>query len=264
MLTKTLTANWAAWIAYWATASLATKALLIFAGLNLLAIVPAALWAQWDERTLREVGVWSKPIKFMAATALFALTTVVLAEISSVKLSASTSFQWIAALIIITSLFEVGYISLQAARGEASHYNTGDRWHAMLFGLMAIAAVVLTATQAWLGLEIWREASSEPKSTLLWGVVLGLVLTFVLSTISGFMLGGKQAPAGVGLPIVGWHLHGDIRPAHFLGVHAQQLIPLMAWAAQQYLGSWALPAWAVGTGLYVAAWGALTWLGLMQ
>jgi len=40
-------------------------------------------------------------------------------------------------------------------------------------------------------------------------VIIGLVLTFVLSTVSGFMLGGNQPPAGQGLPMVGWHLHKD-------------------------------------------------------
>jgi hypothetical protein len=73
---------------------------------------------------------------------------------------------------------------------------------------------------AW---EIWKEprGAGMPVETL--GVIIGLVLTFVLSTVSGFMLGGNQAPAGQGLPIVGWHFYKDIRPAHFLGVHAQQL-----------------------------------------
>jgi len=65
-------------------------------------------------------------------------------------------------------------------------------------------------------------------------VVVGLVLTFLLATISGFLLGGRQPPAGMGLPIVGWHIGGaDARPAHFLGVHAQQLMPLAGLALQQ-------------------------------
>jgi len=65
-------------------------------------------------------------------------------------------------------------------------------------------------------------------------VVVGLVLTFLLATFSGFLLGGLQPPAGMGLPIVGWHIGGpDARPAHFLGVHAQQLVPLAGLVLQQ-------------------------------
>jgi hypothetical protein len=58
-------------------------------------------------------------------------------------------------------------------------------------------------------------------------------MTFVLATASGFLLGGQQPPAGVGLPVLGWHIDGpDARPAHFLGVHAQQLLPLFGWLLQ--------------------------------
>ena len=56
----------------------------------------------------------------------------------------------------------------------------------------------------------------------------------MLATVSGFLLGGLQPSSGVGLPIVGWHVDGpDARPAHFLGVHAQQLLPLAGLALQQ-------------------------------
>jgi hypothetical protein len=44
------------------------------------------------------------------------------------------------------------------------------------------------------------------------------------------MLGGQHPPSGVGLPVVGWQLgQADARPAHFLGVHAHQLLPLAGW-----------------------------------
>ncbi len=87
---------------------------------------------------------------------------------------------------------------------------------------------------------------------------MGLLLTFVLSTVSGLLLGGKQPPAGEGLPIVGWHLYKDIRPSHFLGVHAQQFIPLMGIVADRFLGSYATLALAAGSSLYVVAWSLLT------
>jgi len=89
-------------------------------------------------------------------------------------------------------------------------------------------------------------------------VVLGLLLTFVLSTISGFLLGGNQPPAGVGLPIVGWHLYRDIRPSHFLGVHAQQFIPLLGLLAERFGGRFDIFGVIAGTTVYVATWIFLT------
>ena len=131
-----------------------------------------------------------------------------------------------------------------------------------MFGVMAIAAVGLTASQAWLAWEIWKEQKSAdiPVETL--GVIIGLVLTFVLSTISGFMLGGNQPPAGQGLPIVGWHLYKDFRPAHFLGVHAQQLIPLWGLIAAKFMGSFSGNGLLLGSMLYVILWGISLWLSL--
>jgi hypothetical protein len=120
----------------------------------------------------------------------------------------------------------------------------------------------LTASQAWLAWEIWKEQGGAGLSVEALGVVIGLVLTFVLSTISGFMLGGHQPPAGQGLPIVGWHLYKDIRPAHFLGVHAQQLIPAWGLIVTQYMGSLASTGLVVGSVLYVVSWAVATWLSM--
>jgi len=89
-----------------------------------------------------------------------------------------------------------------------------------------------------------------------------LALTFLLSTISGGLLGGIQPPSGQGLPIVGWHLDKDIRPSHFLGVHAQQLIPLGALLAERFLGSYAALGLGLGSVIYVVAWSYLTWASL--
>jgi hypothetical protein len=43
------------------------------------------------------------------------------------------------------------------------------------------------------------------------------------------------------LPIFGWNrAGGDLRVAHFFGIHAEQAIPLLAWSvARLKRGSWA-------------------------
>lgn len=213
--------------------SAAQKYLCIYAAVMALLLIVVFGVSLVDERTLREVGVWVKPMKFLAGTAVFAMTTVVLSRLVAPQVGQGRAFEGIAALLIVTSLFEVAYISFKAAWGEGSHYNTRDAWHAMLFGLMAVAAVGLVASQAWLAWEIWQIKKSDTLTPLTLAVLLGLVLTFVLSTVSGFMLGGQQPMAGVGLPVLGWHASQDLRPAHFLAVHAQQFIPLVGWLAQR-------------------------------
>jgi len=76
--------------------------------------------------------------------------------------------------------------------------------------------------------------------------------------------------------VVGWHLGGgDLRPAHFLGLHAQQFLPFIGWLigtlalrhARQWLagltiGYIALWAWALARGLDGATLAVPPYLGL--
>lgn len=237
--------------------------LVTYAGLMVGLMVPTLLLMGIDERTTREVGVWSKPLKFMASTALFALSTAWFMDLLPEPVRVSRANRAMIWTLILTSAFEVAYITIQGAFAAPSHYNVADAFHAAMFGLMAGAAVMLTGTQAFLAWQIFVHDVQRPRPVATQGVIVGLVLTFVLATISGFMLGGNQPPAGAGLPVVGWHLAGgDIRPAHFLGVHAQQLIPLAGFLLQRFAGRAAGFGLAAFVSLYSAAWFLLALAGL--
>jgi hypothetical protein len=241
----------------WQLLSLASRVLLCYGLLMAIALLITYAWSLNDYRLIREVGIWVKPMKFMSATALFAMTTLWLIKVANSHVDQTSDYNWIVALLISTSLFEVVYISYQASKASASHYNISDPYHAFMFGVMALAAVGLTSSQAWLAWEIWKEQSGIDMPVESLGVIMGLVMTFTLSTISGFMLGGNQPPVGQGLPIVGWHLHKDIRPAHFLGVHAQQLIPIWGLITAKFMGSFAHTGLLIGIVAYFMIW--LTW-----
>lgn len=251
--------HFAPWLALdWRRLSLPSQFLLLYGAWMWLACAMTYARSRSDIRVLRGVGVWVKPMKFMAATALFAWTTVWAAELANSEITHGPAYVGICALLVLTSGFEVAYITYKASQGVASHYNTSDAWHAFMFGLMGMGAVGLTASQAWLAWELWQARGSAPLPVTAWGVILGLFLTFVLATISGFMLGGKQPPEGAGLPLVGWHSSNDIRPSHFLGVHAQQIIPIWGIGVDRLLGPEAIPVFALGCGLYLVLWVLVT------
>jgi len=231
--------------------------LLIYGGLMLLAFTVTFVVSLNDARTLREVGIWIKPMKFMAATTIFAWTSVWVVMLSRSTVAATRVWGWIAALLISTSLFEVVYITYKAAQGGGSHYNTSSPLNAALFALMGIAALALVASQAWLAWEIWKRRTPE-RSVITLSVVIGLSFTFLLSAISGFLLGGNQPPPGQGLPFLGWHLFADIRPAHFMGVHAQQLVPLIGMLAVKFAGKHARQVIVVCSVSYAVLWVMLT------
>ncbi len=180
-----------------------------------------------DERTLRGVNVWIKPVKFLAATSLMALTTAwfigLLTEDGRKRWSIRASV-WV---IVIIGIAEIAFIALQAARGEASHYNYSSVVYAAIYSLMGLGALALTATQAVLAVAIARHGRNDIDPVWKTAVIWGLFLTFLLGASAGGLLGSAQPPSGTGIPFLGWHLGGgDLRPAHFVGMHAAQIIPL--------------------------------------
>jgi hypothetical protein len=237
--------------------------LVAFALLMLLLMLPAAIGLGLDDRALRGVNVWVKPMKFMASVALLALTTAWFAPLLPAAVRRGRSFSLLVWTLIATGGFEVGYITLQAALGQASHYNVGDPLHAALYTLMGSAAMVLTATQPWLAWLIWRHGDRRIAPAYRLGVLLGLGLTFVLGASVGILLGGGQPATGVGLPVVGWSRSmGDLRVAHFVGIHAGQVLPLAGFALARWRPSAAVAAVWAATALWTALWAWTLWQAL--
>jgi len=108
------------------TLSSASQFLLLYGAVMWLACGICYVFSLNDWRTLREVGIWVKPMKFMAATALFAWTTVWVAELANSALTHGQAYMGICTLLVLTSFFEVAYITYKASQGVASHYNTSD------------------------------------------------------------------------------------------------------------------------------------------
>jgi hypothetical protein len=91
------------------------RVLTLYALLMLAAMIPTLVLAVVDERTLREVGIWAKPLKFMASTALFSMTTAWFMGLLPQDGRHSPASRAVVWTLVWTSLFEVAYISLQAA-----------------------------------------------------------------------------------------------------------------------------------------------------
>lgn len=253
------------WRSAWQSLHERQPALAWYGAALILLMLPMALAAGLDPRELRGAGVWIKPMKFALSIAVLAWTTAWFIGHLVPAQRSHRAVRWIVALVIGSGSFEFVYIALQAALGQASHYNVGDAFHGTMYTLMGIGAMVLTATQPMLAWQLRRHADRSRPAALRLAVQLGLVLTFVLGASAGVLLGGLQPPdvsAGASLPLAGWSLAGgDLRPAHFIGIHAEQVLPLAALALGARGGRlpqgvvWALAA--VYTALFVAAlaWG---------
>lgn len=247
------------------------RRLTLFAALLLALLVPMALAAGFDERLLRGANVWIKPMKFALSIAVLALTTAWFVGHLRPGHRRGRTVDRIVWLLVGAGSFELAYITLQAALGEGSHYNVGDPMHGLMYTLMGIGALGLTATQPMLAWALRRHADPARPPAYRLAVQLGLWLTFVFGAGVGGVLSTVQPPdaaAGAAVPIFGWSLAGgDLRPAHFIGIHADQLLPLAGWVLASrgttlaHRGVWAVTA--LYTLLFAAAlaWGLVGRLG---
>ena len=66
------------WIGFeWQLLSLTSKFLVGYGMLMLITLILTYVWSLNDHRLIREVGIWVKPMKFIATTALIGLTSIV-------------------------------------------------------------------------------------------------------------------------------------------------------------------------------------------
>lgn len=215
-----------------------------------------------DERMIDGVSVWLKPTKFFLSIAVFAGT----AAWFFGYIRAHRRRGWLMRLtvftLILTASFELFWITWQGAHGVRSHFNFDSELSSLMYALMGIGAVLLVATTLPLAWEIARRpvAGLEPAYRL--AVICGLVLTFGLGGgFGGYISASGGSPVGEyasALPLFAWNqAGGDLRVAHFLGIHAQQALPLAAIALRAAGWARTVPVVVFGVlygGLTVTLW----------
>lgn len=231
-------------------------------GLTLFALL-APLAVAWglDERTLRGANVWLKPMKFALSLGLFSLTTAWFTGHLLPAARRRRSLDVIVWVLIGSASFELAYITLQAGLGRGSHFNVGDTFHALMYSLMGIGAVMLTGTQLAMAWLLLRHADPRRAPAYRLAVVIGMGLTFVLGAGAGGLLSGMQPPETAALPIIGWSMAGgDLRPAHFIGIHAQQALPLVGLAVAGWKpAAGRLTVWAITVAYLLLFAVAIAW-----
>ncbi|MFC7225315.1 hypothetical protein ACFQKF_19795 [Halalkalicoccus sp. GCM10025322] len=132
----------------------------------------------------------------------------------------------------MTALLEITLIGGQAARGIESHFNNTTALNTAIYLIMGITILAMTILVAWLLIQSWKQAF-DVAPAFAWGIRFGIAL-FVLGALEGgamVTLGTNSVGSGPALPVLGWVLSGDFRVAHFLGLHALQVLPLVGYVA---------------------------------
>lgn len=219
------------------TRILAACALTMFAGF--IMNLPAPLF---DDRTLNGVSIWAKPLKFWISLSIHFATLALLAQLVSERARRGFGLRGLIYLAVFVGLFENVYITLQAARGRASHYNFDTQLEALMYAGMGISAIILVLAPVVLGIMIAARKDAAPsglRAGAISGLIIGPTLTLVMAgymSMSGshFVAAPPGATDAGGLPIVGWSTqYADMRPAHFLALHLMQAGPLAGWLADK-------------------------------
>jgi hypothetical protein len=208
-----------------------------------------------DPRAINGVSVWVKPQKFAASFVVWFWTLAwawgVLEERVRRGIIASTALWG----TLIAAAYEQGWIMLRAAQGLPSHFAT-DTLGEIGYRLMGVGALTLVILAAVLGVRVLvRGDRAQPR---VWRIAVGLGLLIgglaggitgaTISVIGGPVIGGTLGDTAAWPPFFWSRDGGDLRIAHFVGIHAMQAVPALA---------------LLGAGTATVMAGALGWTALI-
>ena len=208
----------------------ARNPLLFTFGLACFALAGICLALVWM-RPLEVAGAnaWFKPIKFALSIGIYSWTMGwLLYDLDSP--ADTVAMQW--AIVWLLGL-ELLYITVQAARGQGSHFNLSTPFYAGMYAFMAIAAAAISFWTGYIGLLFFVKPLPQLPDHYLWAIRIGLML-FLVFSLEGFVMGSRLSHtiggrSHAGLPFLTWSTRfGDPRVAHFIGMHALQVLPLLS------------------------------------
>lgn len=207
-----------------------SKALHVATIASFLLILPAVIGLAIDDRMLMGVNVWLKPLKFAISQGIYTLSIAVLFSLYPYsrrkKAILGHTIAW-------TMMIELLIIFYQASRGVQSHYNMNSPLDGMLYGVMGIFISVNVILMLLFLFDTIRLKMNTSKS-IQWSIFLAWLIVIIGCAVGGQMIGqlGHNvgvADGGPGLPVTNWStIAGDLRIAHFFGLHGLQIIPLFA------------------------------------
>ena len=220
--------------------------------LMLVAAVASLVGMLVDPRIITGAPAWMKPFKFAVSTAIYSLTLAWIFGYLSDWPRVRRVVGWTTAIVFV---LEVALIDTQAWRGTTSHFNVSTPLNAALFFVMGGAILLQTFVSVAVAVALWRQRFTD--KALGWALRLGMTLTIVgaltgplmtrptAAQLADVRAGGRMTISGAhsvggpdggpGVPVTGWSQeHGDLRVPHFIGLHAIQVLALIAVGLRQW------------------------------
>jgi hypothetical protein len=220
--------------------------MLVLAGAMVVAAAGNAIGIAVDDRVLLGSPIWLKPFKFAVSIALYGLAW---SWLYSLLTRGRRLASAVLSLVVACLVIEYVVIVAQVVRGRPSHFNVSTPLDATLWAVMAASIVVLWLGTFLLTAQVLRAgvADAGVRAGIRVGAVIalvGLALGFLMTSPTSAQLAGMHAgiaptaigahtvgppDGGPGMPLTGWStVGGDLRIPHFVGMHALQLLPLLA------------------------------------
>ena len=189
----------------------------------------AAVGVLVDDRVLLGAPIWLKPLKFALSFGIYALALAWMLSLVGGGRRAGAILGWI---VVVTSAIEIIVIFGQAFRGRRSHFNEETPLDELLFSIMGMSVAVIWLATLVLAVTVLRRPGLDRATD--WSIRLGLLVGLLGMAVGVLMaVGGAHgvgvADGGPGVAGFGWSTTGgDLRVGHFVGMHALQVLPLLA------------------------------------
>ncbi|MFE3071276.1 hypothetical protein [Streptomyces sp. NPDC059247] len=194
-----------------------------------------------DDRVLVGVPIWTKPFKFSVSFVAYGFS---LAWMLSLLPRGRRIGWWAGTVVVVAGTAEMVLITLQVIRGTQSHFNQATPFDSAVFQFMGATVALL-----WLGalaIAVLLLRARILDRAMAWSVRLSSLIALAGAAVGFLML--EPTPeqltrpdspivgahsvgvpdGGPSMPLTGWaDTGGDLRVAHFFGMHALQLLPLL-------------------------------------
>jgi hypothetical protein len=228
--------------------------LLVLGSLALL--VASIIGLVIDPRIITGAPAWMKPAKFGISVVIYGATLLWLLTFLKDRPRFVAIVSWLA---LLGFGIELALIAMQVVRGTTSHFNRQTPFDGRVWDIMAVVIVGMWMLTLIVAVLLFRRQFAAPA--IVWGVRMGLIAALLGMAVAFLM--PRPTPAqdvmfettgsspivgahsvgvpdgGPGLPIVGWSTTGgDLRVAHFIGLHGLQALLLIGWLLARFGPSW--------------------------